>query len=220
MFPYNNTLSRPVFTTYRRFSTTYRESGGKCEKACYNADRTHGGGRLKITLEHIPDQELEVVLRGDTESKEARQVLATLNHAPSFGKLVLQHDRVIVFAPDALRKAGPAERRRKLPRRPGGHPLLRGLAGQDVRRHRHRPVRVKRKALRTRSRSEQQGVHPDQQKHRRQYQLCPVHRRRIQRQLHRPAEGRQRVPQQKLRQKRKAPREGCFFIQLWPVIPP
>ena len=47
---------------------------------------------MKITLEHIPDQELEVVLRGDTESKEARQVLATLNHAPSFGKLVLQNE--------------------------------------------------------------------------------------------------------------------------------
>ena len=47
---------------------------------------------MKITLEHIPDQELEVVLRGDTESKEARQVLATLNHAPSFGKLMLQDE--------------------------------------------------------------------------------------------------------------------------------
>ncbi len=47
---------------------------------------------MKITLEHIPGQELEVVLRGDTESKEARQVLATLNHSPSFGKLMLQNE--------------------------------------------------------------------------------------------------------------------------------
>ena len=111
---------------------------------------TKGGGRLKITLEHIPDQELEVVLRGDTESKEARQVLATLNHAPSFGKLVLQNE-------DESFLVDPAD--------------------------------IRYFALRTRSRSEQQGVHPDQQKHRRQYQLCPVHRRRIQWQLHRPAEG-------------------------------
>lgn len=47
---------------------------------------------MKITLEHILGQELEVVLRGDTESKEARQVLATLNHASSFGKLMLQDE--------------------------------------------------------------------------------------------------------------------------------
>ena len=47
---------------------------------------------MKITLEHIPGQELEVILRGDTESKEAKQVLATLNHASSFGKLMLQDE--------------------------------------------------------------------------------------------------------------------------------
>ena len=47
---------------------------------------------MKITLEHIPGQEPEVILRGDTESREAKAVLATLNHAPSFGKLVLQNE--------------------------------------------------------------------------------------------------------------------------------
>lgn len=47
---------------------------------------------MKITLEHIPGQEPEVILRGDTESREAKAVFATLNHAPSFGKLVLQNE--------------------------------------------------------------------------------------------------------------------------------
>ena len=47
---------------------------------------------MKITLEHILGQELEVVLRGDTESREAKEVLATLNHASSFGKLMLQDE--------------------------------------------------------------------------------------------------------------------------------
>lgn len=59
---------------------------------------------MKITLEHMDGQELEVILRGDTNSAEARQVLASLTPAASFGKLMLQgEDESFLVNPGDIR---------------------------------------------------------------------------------------------------------------------
>lgn len=59
---------------------------------------------MKIQLEHIDGQELEVILRGDTDSAEAKQVLAALRPAASFGKLMLQgEDESFLVDPEEIR---------------------------------------------------------------------------------------------------------------------
>lgn len=59
---------------------------------------------MKITLEHMEGQELEVILRGDTNRAEARQVLASLTPAASFEKLMLRgEDESFLVSPGDIR---------------------------------------------------------------------------------------------------------------------
>ena len=58
---------------------------------------------MKIILEHREGQELEVVLRGDTQGEEAMRILSVLNQPSSSGKLMLEEDdESILVSPDDI----------------------------------------------------------------------------------------------------------------------